>query len=140
MSDFRYDRLMEVKEKLLEQKQRNLEAALLAVQETITKISDVDKRILNTYHDMTTRCLYGKEMTTMIDHITFLDSTKTQLIEEKKERQTIIEIVRKELWDLEMDLKMLEKLKSKNLAIIKKARNKKEQKLMDELALRIEGH
>jgi flagellar export protein FliJ len=140
MSDFRYDRLMEVKEKLLEQKQGNLEAALIAVQETLTKISEVENRISDTYHEMTTRCLYGKEMSTMIDHIAFLDSTKIQLIEEKNEKQGFVELVRKELWELEVDLKMLEKLKSKILNTIKKTRSKKEQKLMDELALRTAEH
>jgi flagellar export protein FliJ len=131
---------MEVKERLLEQKQRDLEAALIAVQETLTKINEVDNGISETYHEMTTRCLYGKEMSTMIEHIAFLDNSKIQLIEEKKERQAFVENARKELWELEVDLKMLEKLKSKILNTIKKARSRKDQKLMDELALRVERH
>jgi flagellar export protein FliJ len=139
MSDFRYDRLMEIKEKLLDQKKRHLESALIAVQETHAKIDEVEKAIDNTYHEMTSGCYFGKEMSTMIDHLNFLDKSKIQLVEEKKERQQYVEIVRKELWDLEMDLKMLDKLKSKILSAVKKARSKKEQKQMDEIALRIEG-
>jgi flagellar export protein FliJ len=140
MSDFRYDRLIEIKEKLLDQKKRHLEAALIAVQETHVKIEEVEKAIDNTYHEMTSGCYFGKEMSTMIDHISFLDNSKIKLSEEKKEKQEYVEIVRKELWDLEMDLKMLDKLRSKILSATKKAHSKKEQKLMDEIALRLEGH
>jgi flagellar export protein FliJ len=138
MSDFRYSRLMEVKEKLLEKKQEELEAALAAVEAVTTEIETTESQIVCTYSEMTTRCLYGKELSTLIDHVAFLDKKKLALVEERKNREAHVEKLRKDLIDLEIDIKMLEKLKSRILTTVRKAKNKKDQKLMDELALRIE--
>jgi len=50
-----------------------------------------------------------------------------------------VSTIRQELLALEMELKILEKLKAKALQAARKVRNRKEQRVMDDLALRIEG-
>jgi flagellar export protein FliJ len=139
MSDYRYGRLMEVKEKLLEQKQTELDVALTALGAVVDQIDAVSRETGRTYDEMTARCLTGKELSVLVDYMAYLDLRKADLHNEKTRIQERLAAIRKELCDLEVELKMLEKLKSKALQIIKKARKKKEQKLMDELALRVEG-
>jgi flagellar export protein FliJ len=138
MSDYRYGRLMEVKEKLLEQKQTELDVAVTALGAVVDQIDAVIHETGRTYDEMTARCLTGKELSVLVDYMAYLDMRKADLHTEKVRIQEHLEAIRKELCDLEVELKMLEKLKSKALQIIKKARKKKEQKLMDELALRVE--
>jgi flagellar export protein FliJ len=139
MSDYRYGRLMEVKERLLEQKQTELDGAVTALGAVIEQIEAVGHETGRTYDEMTARCLTGKELSVLVDYMAYLDMRKADLYNEKTRIRSRLEGIRKELCDLEVELKMLEKLKSKALQIIKKTRKKKEQKLMDELALRIEG-
>ncbi len=139
MSSFRYERLMEVKEKLLELKQRELDMAMVALGDIISRIAAVGQKVARAYNDMTGRCLTGKELTVLVGYIALLDTQKATLNEEKSRMEERVNTMRSELYDLEIELKMFEKLKSKALQTIKKARNRKERKLMDEIALRGQG-
>lgn len=139
MSDFRYDRLLEVKEKLLEHKQTELEMAVVSVAAVVSDIEKVDKETGDTYDRITSRCLTGKELSILIGYLSYLDERKASLYEEKKKRETRVSTIRQELLALEMELKILEKLKAKALQAARKVRNRKEQRVMDDLALRIEG-
>lgn len=136
MSEFRYGRLMEVKEKLLEHKERELDAALSVLSTTIAEIDEVKQETARTYNDITARCLTGNELSVLVGCLASLDVRKAGLNDDKSTIETRIRTVRTELCDLEIELKMLEKLKSKTLQMTRKARNKKEQKLMDEIAQR----
>jgi flagellar export protein FliJ len=139
MSDFRYDRLLEVKEKLLEHKQTELEMAVVSVAAVVSDIEKVDKETGDTYEQITSRCLTGKELSILIGYLSYLDERKASLYDEKKKRETRVSTIRQELLALEMELKILEKLKAKALQAARKVRNRKEQRVMDDLALRIEG-
>jgi flagellar export protein FliJ len=139
MSDFRYARLMEVKEKFLEQKQRELDVAIMALHAVMEEIDGVQRETARTCTDMAVRCFTGKELSVLVGYLAYLDARKAGLYEKRTEKEECINTIRTALWGLEIELKMLEKLKSKTLRMIKKAQNKKEQKLMDELALRVEG-
>jgi flagellar export protein FliJ len=139
MSEFRYQRLLEIKGKLLEHKQTDLEIAIASVVAVAEQIRDVEKEIVETYYPLTTRCLTGKELTELVDYISYLDLKKAGLREEKRTREEKVALLRTELLALEIELKVLEKLRFKALQAIKKAQNKKDQKLMDELALRRSG-
>jgi flagellar export protein FliJ len=139
MSDFRYARLMEVKEKFLEEKQRELDVAITALRAVMEEIDGVQRETAGTCNDMTTRCLTGKELSVLVGYLAYLDTKKASLCEERTEGEEHLNAIRTALWDLEIELKMLEKLKTKALRMVKKAQNKKEQKLMDELALRVGG-
>ena len=139
MSDFRYARLMEVKEKFLEEKQRELDVAITGLRAVMEEIDGVQRETSRTCNDMTARCLTGKELSVLVGYLAYLDTKKAGLCEERAEGEERLNAIRTALWDLEIELKMLEKLKTKTLRMVKKAQNKKEQKLMDELALRVEG-
>jgi flagellar export protein FliJ len=139
MSEYRYGRLMEVKEKLLEHKERELDAALAALSATIVQIDEAKQEAGRTYDDMTARCLTGNELSVLVGYLASLDAKRADLNDKKSTIECRISVVRTELYELEVELKMLEKLKSKTLRMIRKARNRKEQKLMDEIALRAEG-
>jgi flagellar export protein FliJ len=139
MSEFRYGRLMEVKEKLLEHKERELDVALSALSATIAQIDKVQQETARTYNDMTAKCLTGNELAVLVGCLVRLDVKKGGLNDERSSIESHIKMIRTELYDLNTELKMLEKLKSRTLQTIRKIRNKKEQKLMDEIAQRAEG-
>jgi flagellar export protein FliJ len=139
MSEFRYNRLLEVKEKLLEHKQTELEVAVASVAAVVSDIEKVEKETAVTYDQITSRCLTGKELSILTGYLSYLDERKASLHEEKEERETRVSTIRQELQTLEIELKILEKLKAKALQAVRKARNRKEQRVMDDLALRIEG-
>ena len=128
-----------MKEKLLEHKQRELDFAIMTLNTVIDEIDGVKQETDRTYGDMTARCLTGNELYVLVGYLAHLDMRKAGLNDEKSRREDRIKAVRAQLYDLEIELKMLEKLKSKTLQTIKKTLNRKEQKLMDELALRVEG-
>jgi flagellar export protein FliJ len=129
-----------VKQKLLEQKHRELEDASAAVKRIINEIEALRQETSKSYDYMSTgRCFTGKELSALVGYIAFLDTKIADLNIEKQRREDRVSSVRVQLYDLGIELKMLQKLESKTLQIIRKAHNKKEQKLMDELALRVEG-
>jgi flagellar export protein FliJ len=136
MSEFRYQRLLEIKEKLLEHKQTELEVAIMSVAAVVEHIHQVEMEIADTYRPLTTHCMTGKEVTELLGYLSHLDTTKVGLLDKKSQREQKVAHLRSELLALEIELKILEKLRDKALRAIKKVQNKKEQKLMDELALR----
>jgi len=136
MSDFRYSRLIEVKEKLLDHKKTELDSACISLKIVVEEITGVDEDAVRTYAYLTEKCITGNELSVLTGYLSYLDKRKNVLNLEKIEREYRITALQQELLDLEIERKMLEKLKFKTLQMIKKASNKKEQKLMDELALR----
>lgn len=136
MSDFRYDRLIEVKEKLLDHKKRELDGATVALKVVVEEIARVAHEVVKTYDDLTGGCITGKELSVLTEYLAYLDVRKDRLNDEKRDKENHLDTLRQELLNLEIERKMLEKLKTKTLQTIKKAQNKKEQKLMDDLALR----
>ncbi len=139
MSDFRYDRLMEIKERLLEQKQRELEIAITSLAAVMDDIRKAEKETADTYDQIATRCLTGRELSVLTGYLSYLDMTKERLHNEKRDGEKRVTNIRNALISLEIELKVLEKLKFKMLQAAKKVLNRKEQKLMDDLALRAEG-
>jgi flagellar export protein FliJ len=99
----------------------------------------VKQETARTCGELTARCLTGNELSVLVGCLAGLDTRKAGLNHEKSTIESRIKIVRTELYDLEIELKMLEKLKSKALQMIRKTRNKKEQKRMDEIAQRVEA-
>jgi len=67
----------------------------------------------------------------------WLEAKKKRLIEERKAVGEKIDTMRSELGEILKEIKILESLKSKALQAMRTAYNKKEQKKLDELALRV---
>jgi len=130
---------MEVKEKVLEHKQRELETAIAVASMLSGRIHAIEKEIAYHHHDMTVRCLTGKEFSLLISHLAYLDGKKMTARTEKKRADGRVDTLRKELSALATELKIFENLKSKAVQTERKRDRKKEQKLLDEMALRREG-
>jgi flagellar export protein FliJ len=138
MFKFRYKRLAEVKEKLFEHKQRELDAAVRALDEIIGEIDKVRQEIEASFNDMISRPMTGEEFSTATAYLDYLDGKKLTFLKEKGRREERVDGLRADLLALSIELKMLEKLEVKDLAAFKKTGNKKQQKAMDDLALRNE--
>jgi flagellar protein FliJ len=136
MYKFRYSRIVEVKEKLIDKKQRDLEAAATAVDAVTKDIEKLDGEMDSTFDDMSTGCRTGKEFSVLKDYLSYLDQQKLGLMVEKERRSRLVDDLRAELLNLTIELKMLEKLKDKWALVARKAENVKEQKLMDDIGLR----
>ena len=85
------------------------------------------------------RCMTGEEFSLLMGHLAYLDKRKAAMREEKKSADGRAVALRKELTGLATEMKMFEKLKAKDLQAARAAERKKEQKLMDGLALRGEN-
>jgi len=139
MFNFRFNRLMEIKEKLREHKQGELESAIAASETLMRRIRTMEEEIVNRYNGMVSRCMTGEQFSLLIGHLAYLDGKKAAMREEKEKTDERISAVRRELLGLTMEVKMFEKLKVKALQAAKIAAHRKEQKMMDDLALRVEG-
>ena len=139
MFNFRFSRLMEIKEKLREHKQGELESAIAASETLMHRIRAMEEEIVNRYNGMVSRCMTGEQFSLLIGHLAYLDGKKAAMREEKEKTDERISAVRRELLGLTMEVKMFEKLKVKALQAAKIAAHRKEQKMMDDLALRVEG-
>ena len=138
MFNFRFSRLMEIKEKLREHKQGELESAIAASETLMHRIRAMEEEIVNRYNGMVSRCITGEQFSLLIGHLTHLDGKKAAMSEEKEKTDKRINALRKELLGLTMEVKMFEKLKVKALQAARIASARKEQKMMDDLALRAE--
>jgi flagellar export protein FliJ len=139
MYKFRFARLMEVKERLLEQKQQEVEDAMAALADLVAGIVAVEEEMTARENDLATRCMTGKEFSLLMGGMAYLDDRKTRLKDLKVEADARMEELKKELSALAVELKMLEKLKAKDMREARKAAYRKEQKVMDDLALRTGG-
>ena len=139
MFSFRFDRLMEVKDKLREHKQRELENATAASDALTRRIRAMEDEIADRYNGMVSRCITGEEFSFLMGHLAYLDGRKAAMTEEKHATDKRISALRGELLSLTMELKMFDKLKSKTLQAARLAVHRTEQKLTDALALRSKG-
>jgi flagellar export protein FliJ len=136
MSEFRFSRLVEIKEKLLEQKQRDLEMTLASRTAVLREIDRVDGESAGIYDEIAARLLTGKELSMLTGYLSYLDNRKERLNNEKAELDLKAADLRGVLLTLEMELKVLEKLRFRTISAMKTAQNRREQKRMDDLALR----
>ncbi|NLW34866.1 MAG: flagellar export protein FliJ, partial [Syntrophorhabdus aromaticivorans] len=137
MTKFRLHRIIEIKEKLIEEKEGELETALHTLNKLSADIRAVEKNIEDTYEEMTISSLSGGDFSVVKDYIAYLGDKRLLVIEEKEHVERRIFELRANLVELMKELKMLETLKSKTFKAIKKSENRKEQKDLDGMALRL---
>ena len=125
---------MEIKEKLLENKQEELKRAIAASGALARGIRAVEEETAQRCEAMVDRCMAGEKFSLLMGHLAYLDLRKAAMGEEKKREDGQVETLRKELSGLAAELKMYEKLKLKDSHAARMAERKKEQKLMDGLA------
>jgi flagellar export protein FliJ len=78
----------------------------------------------------------GKDFYVIKDYLTFLESKKLELEEKRAELGRKVGIIKSELLELMKEVKILEKLQSKALSLLKKMDNRRQQKALDAIALR----
>ena len=134
----RLERIIEIKEKIMEDKEREIEEEKVRFEAVGREIeiaaSDIDK----TYDKITMKPLKGNDFSVIKDFLEYLENTKVALIREKESIEEKIAVLKNELVELMKELKMLGTLKAKVLNAIKKSSNRREQKLLDDIALRID--
>ncbi|MCX5815040.1 MAG: flagellar export protein FliJ [Proteobacteria bacterium] len=136
MSTQRIERIIDLKEKLMEDKQREIENTLGLMNKITNGIIGIDNNINSNYERMTITSISGNDFCVIKDNLTYLENRKSELMEQKEAYNKKVSILRMELIEQAREVKKLETLESKTLQVIKKARNRKEQKSLDEIALK----
>lgn len=137
MTKFRLSRIIEIKEKLIEDKERELEGAMNVLNDIIAGIDCIEKDTENSYNRLTVPEMSGGDFTVIKDYLSFLESRRLSLLDEKAHTETTIDLLRADLVELLKELKMLETLQSKTFKAMKKTANRREQKNLDAMALRL---
>lgn len=138
MDKKRIDRIIEIKEKIKQDKEREIEEAVSRMSAICDEIGSIESDIDKNYEKIYAKTLTGNDFAVIKDYLEYLDITKMTLVGEKGSIQEHIDLLQQEFYELAREMKMLCKLKEKAVKIIKKSDNRREQKLLDELALRIE--
>lgn len=137
MTKFRLNRIIEIKEKLIEDKERELEGAISALNDIFAGIDSIEKDTEDSYRRLTVPELSGGDFSVIKDYLSFLENRRICLVDEKAHTETKIDHLRADLVELLKELKMLETLQSKSFKAMKKTANRREQKNLDAMALRL---
>ncbi len=133
---FRFDRLIEVKEKLAEHKQREMEITAAEAVALQQEASSISRQISKHYEEMESCCVKGEEFSMFLGSVRYLDMQKAAALKEKANKEARVDVLRAELLGLMVEVKVLEKLKVKAYRAAKKVIARKEQKIMDAMAAR----
>jgi flagellar export protein FliJ len=136
MSLFRLERIIEIKEKLKEEKQREIDDAITAMNMIAHNIQSLEATIEQNYETLTSKCLTGNEFTVLKDYLVYLDLKRMELIISRQKATERVNHLRLEYTELAKEIKMLETLRSKAVKDLKKHENRKERKIFDDIALR----
>ncbi len=134
----RIDRIIEIKEKMMDNKEREIEAEKNKLDSMIKLIADIELEIDNNYNKITSTSLSGNDFSVVTDYVEFLEKKKYALIVDKESLEEKLVLLKAELLDLLKETRILGTLKEKIVASLKKSFNRREQKLLDEIALRTE--
>ncbi|MCX5807212.1 MAG: flagellar FliJ family protein [Proteobacteria bacterium] len=138
MPKLRIERIIEIKEKMLDDKKKEMEAVIAGINKITNDINDTDSDIELNYNKITGTLMNGNDIYVIKEYVIFLENKKLEMINNREKLRAEENALRTELLEMIKEIKMLETLKSKELKIIKKSENRKEQKMLDELASRDE--
>jgi flagellar export protein FliJ len=134
----RLERIIEIKEKLMDDKEREIDEEKGKLDSVCRAIEAVDADIEKNYERMTGASMKGNDFSVITDYLEYLENMKCSLIGKRESIEEKIIVLKEELVDLMKEMKMLGILRDKILATLKKSLNRREQKLLDDIALRIE--
>ena len=138
MAKFRLERIIEIKNKIMDDKKKDLERALSALENVNDLIDSLETEIGENHRTMTVSPMTGTDFSVLRDFLFSLEQKKERLVEERHHMNETLETIKAELFELAKEMKMLEPLRSKAYREEKKSLNRKEQKIMDAIALRSE--
>ena len=139
MRSDRLHRIIELKARLMEEKERVLDQYNKERDIICSNIESLDEEIDSNYYEFSTRCLNGNEFMVLRDYLEHLSRMRSDASTQKELVESKIAAVRKELYEMLKEIKMLDGLKGRALSAARKAENRRHQKLLDEIALRLEG-
>ena len=137
MDKKRIDKIIDIKENIKKSKEREIEEANVRMAAICSEIAALEESISQNY-DKLSAPLPGNDFAVLTDYIDYLDISRSTLICEKGSLQENIDVLHQELHEYARELKMLSKLQDKIMTEFKKSENRREQKLLDEMALRME--
>lgn len=135
----RINRIIEIKEKLKKDKEREIEEAAAKMAAIRQEVASVERQIDDSYAKLTARSVSGNDFAVIKDYLDYLDVWRSSLVCEKDSMQETIDVLQQEFYEFARELKMLSKLQEKINKAFKKSENRREQKLLDEIALRLEA-
>lgn len=94
--------------------------------------ADIDYR----HHVLSEMHFSGSDFAIFKDFLTHLDASRSAYLSQQEQLRRQIDEMKLQLTEILKEIKMLETLKAKALAELKKTRNRKEQKRLDEIAIR----
>ncbi|HPP06649.1 MAG TPA: hypothetical protein PLW88_04710 [Syntrophorhabdaceae bacterium] len=133
----RFDKLIEVKENLLSEKKKALQRTVDSYEMLSQEIVSLEEDIKKNYARLSLAATDSNEVYVLRERILYLEEKKSMLLKEKDKLEKTIDDLKTELADILKEIKILEALKSKTIYSLKKAIDRKEQKKLDELALRL---
>ncbi|HAR95249.1 MAG TPA: flagellar export protein FliJ [Deltaproteobacteria bacterium] len=136
MYNERVQRIIELKEKLLEDKERQMETFRREDDRISRNISLLEADIGERQEMLSTMSFSGSDFLVFRNYLAHLDASRSTWLKEQEEVRRQIEQIRLELTELLKEIKMLETLKAKALAEVRRSRSRREQKKLDEIALR----
>jgi flagellar export protein FliJ len=134
----RLERIIEIKEKLMDDKEREIDEEKGRLDSVNHAIEAVDADIEKNYERMSGTSMKGSDFSVITDYLEYLENMKCSHVAERESAQEKMAVLKEELVDFMKEIKMLSTLKEKILATLKKSYNRREQKLLDDIALRIE--
>jgi len=137
MAKFRFHKLIEIKESMLDDKKKDLKKTIDLYESISIEITDTEDSIRKNFNRISEPDIDSNDIFVLREHIIWLETKKQKLLEEKEIISKKIDVLRSELEEIWKEIKMLDTLKNKTLQAMRKAENKKEQKKLDELALRV---
>jgi flagellar export protein FliJ len=135
VAGFRLARVIEIKNKLMDDKKNELELANSALYKVNDALRSLEIEIRTNYEAMAAP-MGGSDFSVLKDFLFSLDARKDGLIREGKEIDRKIASIKSQLVEMAREIKMLDSLKAKALEREKKLLGKKEQKSLDDMALR----
>ena len=120
----------------MDDKKNELEGAKTEMYEIDEAIKSIGDDINNNYENMAVNSMVGSDFSVLKDYLYSLEVKKAGLLEEREGIIDKIGKIKAELVELAKELKMFETLRSKAYQTEKKLLNRKEQKILDEIALR----
>ncbi|MDD5243917.1 MAG: flagellar FliJ family protein [Syntrophorhabdaceae bacterium] len=138
MLKYKIDKIIELKETMIRGKEREIEDAALEVKGIVLNIRMTEETIHKSHNGLGAVPMKGSDFSVLKDYLSYLEKRKDTLIEEKEDREKKISSLRSQLFELAKEKKMFEKLKSRITASLRKSFNRRQQKLLDDIALRID--
>jgi flagellar export protein FliJ len=133
----RINKIIEIKENIKKDKEREIEATNLKMASISCEIKAIEGTISENYTRLYSTVLSGNDFAVLTDYLDCLDTSRSVLVCEKSALQENIDVLYQELYEYARELKMLCKLRDRVMTEFKKGETRREQKMLDEMALRL---